>query len=194
MQLVRTLTGRRERTLSRKLGEIALAIYIRRRFGANIIINHYLAVAYTGAFLRGMQVAALWLFGRSAEACSWEEKASLAALLLVPAPEHLTASWSLRLERRAAFARNRAGNSPKVRQTFASSDYVGDAEGLDCIALSSLVQSHKRNFGEVVRPLEVTEAEQSGRFINRGENLEKLGGRTSTGGAAVGLIDDRGLR
>lgn len=152
MQLVRTLTGRRERTLSRKLSEIALAVYIRRRFGADVIVNHYLAVAHTGTFLRGTQVAALWLFGRAAEACTWEEKASLAALLLVPAPERPTASWSLRLERRAAFARGRAGNRPQVRQTVIGSAHTGETEGFGYVALSSLVQSRERNPCKVVKP------------------------------------------
>lgn len=47
-QLVRTLTNRREHTISRKVTEICLAILVTRHFSADQIAKVYLQVAYYG--------------------------------------------------------------------------------------------------------------------------------------------------
>ena len=79
MQLVRTLTGRFERTLLRKLREIILAFLIRRNHTPTSILATYLTCAYTGTGLRGMEQAAHSLFGREVQACSVRQKAMLSA-------------------------------------------------------------------------------------------------------------------
>jgi membrane peptidoglycan carboxypeptidase len=64
MQLVRTATGYRELTLSRKLYEILLAVLIQFRYSKIVILRSYLRCAYFGWNLRGENAAAKKVFGR----------------------------------------------------------------------------------------------------------------------------------
>ena len=115
MQLVRTITDRRQRTIARKLREIVVAVLVRRKFGADIVLSAYLRIAYTGYRLTGLQEGAKHLFGRAIEQCLRHEKAMVASSLLQPVPRFPTLAWRERLEARARFALRRdriAGNRP----------------------------------------------------------------------------------
>lgn len=107
MQLVRTITNRRERSIGRKLREIAVAVLIRRKYGHAVVLNTYLRIAYAGYRLTGLSEAAKTLFGRPIHECSRHEKSMLAGVLLVPVSRHRTEQWHARLNVRAARARYR---------------------------------------------------------------------------------------
>jgi membrane peptidoglycan carboxypeptidase len=101
MQLVRTLTGRYGRTVGRKLTEMHFALRLRRRFGADRVLNTYAAVAYCGEGLTGFASAADYLFKQSVRECSTDEKAVLAAVLLYPVLREPTDRWRHRLGARS---------------------------------------------------------------------------------------------
>lgn len=119
MQLVRTITGRRERTIKRKLSEMTVALLIRRRFGAKAILDCYLSIAYVGEGVTGLDAAARKVFGRISTACSDQEKALLGAMLLRPVPRTPTFKWWAQLSCRANKAQARAmqtttANTPRA--------------------------------------------------------------------------------
>ena len=105
MQLVRTATGYRELTLSRKLYEILLALLIQFRYSKIVILRSYLACAYFGWNLRGAEAAAKQLFGKRTADLSLDEASILAAMLVYPRPRNKHATWNLRIERRAAYGK-----------------------------------------------------------------------------------------
>lgn len=93
MQLVRTITNRRDRTWQRKLEEMITAIAIRRQIGAHKILSAYCRIAYTGTGLRGIEAASQKLFGIPIDKCSFDQKVILAITLLHPIPEVITTIW-----------------------------------------------------------------------------------------------------
>jgi membrane peptidoglycan carboxypeptidase len=103
MQLVRTCTGYRERTVSRKLYEIFLSVIIQFRYSKIVILRSYLACAYFGSQLRGADRAAARVFGKRADALSIQEAAFIAAMLVYPRPLKPTQEWQLRVQRRADY-------------------------------------------------------------------------------------------
>jgi membrane peptidoglycan carboxypeptidase len=111
MQLVRTITDRRERTVRRKLREILLAILLRRRLGPTRILEAYLSIAVTGTDVKGMAALAAHLFAVPMSACTSMQKAMLASTLLVPAPREPAGDWWQRIERRAREANRRVTRS-----------------------------------------------------------------------------------
>ena len=104
MQFVRTVTQERDLTFRRKLREILLAVAVRREFGARLILTRYLAIAYTGTGLNGMEDASLTLFGHPVRECNIGQKAILAATLLAPIPKLRTREWQQRINGRAKYA------------------------------------------------------------------------------------------
>lgn len=101
MQLVRTATGYRERTLRRKLYEMLLASLIQFRYSKVTILRSYLSIAYFGWHLRGAEDAALAIFGRRTEQLNVDQASFLAATLVFPFPRHPSQAWSRRVLRRA---------------------------------------------------------------------------------------------
>lgn len=104
MQLVRTITGRREQSLSRKAKEALSAVIIRRRLGRFAVIKLYLRLAYFGEGITGAEACSHTLFGKPIEACSLEQKAIIVAALRYPVPSHMADEWSKRVNKRAARA------------------------------------------------------------------------------------------
>src|SRR5690606_10812717 len=88
MQLVRTVTGRYERTIWRKITEIILAVRLTYTFNRNDIIRIYLWVAYYGWNMHGFQQA---FEGVSKVTCANSKigAANLVARLKYPQPRHL---------------------------------------------------------------------------------------------------------
>ncbi|MBN3215705.1 biosynthetic peptidoglycan transglycosylase [Pectobacterium polaris] len=64
MQLVRTLTNRREITIVRKIREIALSIFIDIKFNKIDILNAYLENAYFGKNIHGVNEVLNKFFGK----------------------------------------------------------------------------------------------------------------------------------
>jgi hypothetical protein len=92
-QLVRTLTGRRERTLRRKLLEMGLAAVICRWFTKDMLASIYLHVAYFGWRMNGLEQA-LRGFG-VARGCDIDLQAAcvIVARLKLPQPARPSSAW-----------------------------------------------------------------------------------------------------
>jgi penicillin-binding protein 1A len=95
-QLAKNLFLTQERTLSRKIQEAILALWLERKYSKDQILELYLNRVYFGAGAFGVEAAAQKYFGKSARQVSLSEAAVLAGLMKSPtrlAPNHnLTAA------------------------------------------------------------------------------------------------------
>ncbi|MGZ5864173.1 MAG: transglycosylase domain-containing protein [Xanthobacteraceae bacterium] len=90
-QLAKNLFLTPERTLNRKLQEVALALWLERKFKKDQILELYLNRIYFGAGAYGVEAAAQRYFGKSARQVTLAESALLAGLVKSPsklAPTH----------------------------------------------------------------------------------------------------------
>lgn len=104
MQLVRTITGYRERTPTRKIYEMFLARLLQYHATKWQILNSYLSIAYFGNRLRGIEATSQKLFNKNKEDLTLEEAAELASLLVYPRPQNETPRWREKVTRRASYA------------------------------------------------------------------------------------------
>lgn len=104
MQLVRTLTNRRERTVRRKAREIILSIWLRRAIGHEAVLHWYYTTVYCGEGVKGFEAASQRLFGKRVADCDTFEKATLSCLPLRPIPRNPSPSWWSLTRRRALIA------------------------------------------------------------------------------------------
>ncbi|MDQ0317107.1 penicillin-binding protein 1C [Amorphus orientalis] len=84
MQTVRLLENRHERTLSRKLLEMARAVQLERRLTKDEILTRYLQLAPFGGNLEGVRAASLAYFGREPSRLTLGQAALLVALPQAP--------------------------------------------------------------------------------------------------------------
>jgi membrane peptidoglycan carboxypeptidase len=103
MQFVRTATGYRQKTISRKLYEIFLVFIIQFRYSKVVILRSYLACAFFGSHLFGANRASQKLYGRNADHLTIDEAAVIAAMLVYPRPRSPTPAWELKVQRRARY-------------------------------------------------------------------------------------------
>jgi penicillin-binding protein 1A len=90
-QLAKNLFLTQERTLKRKMQELALAFWLEGKFSKTEIIELYLNRVYFGAGAYGIEAAAQRYFGKGAQKLSVAEAAMLAGLVRSPsrlAPSH----------------------------------------------------------------------------------------------------------
>jgi penicillin-binding protein 1A len=90
-QLAKNLFLTQERTLKRKIQEVALALWLERKLKKIEIIELYLNRVYFGAGAYGIEAAAQRYFGKSAQKLTVAEAAMLAGLVRSPsrlAPSH----------------------------------------------------------------------------------------------------------
>lgn len=109
-QLVRTLTGRRQRTLLRKVTEIALAAWLARHMPKLEIAVVYLRVAYFGWRMNGVEQAGERL-GIEIENCSLKEACDIVAALRYPLPRKATRDRALLWKRRSRYILGRMTKS-----------------------------------------------------------------------------------
>ncbi len=83
-QLAKNLFLNSERTLSRKVEELALALWLEMRLGKADIMELYLNRVYFGAGAYGIEAAAQRYFDKSARALTLGEAAVIAGLLKAP--------------------------------------------------------------------------------------------------------------
>jgi penicillin-binding protein 1A len=83
-QLAKNLFLTQERTLTRKLQEVILAIWLERKFSKNEILELYLNRVYFGSGAYGVEAAAQRYFGKSARQITLAEAALLAGLVKSP--------------------------------------------------------------------------------------------------------------
>ncbi|MBN1334795.1 MAG: transglycosylase domain-containing protein [Deltaproteobacteria bacterium] len=110
MQVVRNLSGRKEKTLDRKAWEALAAVALERKLGKDGVLQVYLDAPYLGqdgAFsICGFQAAARWYWGVDARDLTLARSATLAAILPAPgrfdpirSPEEARARRDTLLER-----------------------------------------------------------------------------------------------
>jgi penicillin-binding protein 1A len=90
-QLAKNLFLTQERTLSRKIQEAILALWLERKYSKDQILELYLNRVYFGSGAYGVEAAAQKYFGKSAKFVTLSEAAVLAGLMKSPtrlAPNH----------------------------------------------------------------------------------------------------------
>ena len=90
-QLAKNLFLTQERTLSRKIHEAILALWLERKYSKDQILELYLNRVYFGSGAYGVEAAAQKYFGKSARMVNLSEAALLAGLMKSPsrlAPNH----------------------------------------------------------------------------------------------------------
>ncbi len=90
-QLAKNLFLTQERTLSRKIQEAILALWLERKYSKDQILELYLNRVYFGSGAYGVEAAARKYFGKSAKLVTLSEAAVLAGLMKSPtrlAPNH----------------------------------------------------------------------------------------------------------
>ena len=90
-QLAKNLFLTQERTVTRKLQEIVLALWLEHKFNKSQILELYLNRVYFGSGAYGIEAAAQRYFGKSARQLTLAEAAMLAGLVQAPsrlAPNH----------------------------------------------------------------------------------------------------------
>ncbi len=103
MQFVRTATGFRKKTVSRKLYEMFLSFLIQYRYSKFQILRSYLAAAYFGSGITGANAACRRTFNMPLNEISDQQAAELASMLVYPRPKLPTPSWKARIDRRASY-------------------------------------------------------------------------------------------
>jgi len=83
-QLAKNLFLTQERTLSRKVQEVALALWLERKFSKTQILDLYLNRVYFGAGAYGIEAAAQRYFSKPAQKLTVAEAATLAGLVRSP--------------------------------------------------------------------------------------------------------------
>jgi penicillin-binding protein 1A len=84
MQLVRVITAKRQKHLSRKLNEIVLARKLEATYSKKQIFEHYANAVYFGGGRYGIEAAARFYFGKNASQLMIDECAMLAGLIQNP--------------------------------------------------------------------------------------------------------------
>src|SRR3984885_15251947 len=84
-QLAKNLFLTQERTLSRKIQEAILALWLERKYSKDQILELYLNRVYFGSGAYGVEAAAQKYFGKSAKMVNLSEAAVLAGLMKSPA-------------------------------------------------------------------------------------------------------------
>lgn len=101
-QLVRTIRGRYEPTLARKITEINIAMKVSKRFSKRQLVEVYCHIAYLGWRAQGMSQAARRL-GVDLSSLSLRESATLASMLKLPMPRFPSEGYARRLQRRTEY-------------------------------------------------------------------------------------------
>lgn len=114
MQLVRTVTGRCERTWRRKLLEMVLAVRLTRHIGRERLPALYLWVAYYGWRMNGFKQACLRARLTPLSASEFE-LAMLVARLKYPEPRHLSRERIRRIQCRAEHLMSLRNSREKTR-------------------------------------------------------------------------------
>lgn len=96
MQFVRTATGYYERTMGRKLYEIALAWLIQFKYSKIEILRFYLRRAFFGSHMYGVEAASRKVFSKSSDQLELSEAAFVAAMLVYPRPQIRQMNGALR--------------------------------------------------------------------------------------------------
>src|ERR1700691_6059805 len=118
-QLAKNLFLTQERTISRKIQEAILAVWLEHKYSKDQILELYLNRVYFGAGAFGVEAAAQKYFGHSARNVSLAEAAMLAGLMKAPsryAPNHNLAVATQRAGEVIAAMRDQGFITPAMAQ------------------------------------------------------------------------------
>lgn len=93
MQFVRTCTGYKEISITRKVYEMFLAWALLHRANKLEILRSYLGVAYFGTGLQGSYAASIKIFNKEPNQLSERECFELASMLVYPKPRNPDENW-----------------------------------------------------------------------------------------------------
>ncbi len=99
-QLVKNVTGDKDRSPLRKVTEIFRAMNLERKMSKDQIIEMYMNTIYFGAGCHGIQVASNHYFGKDVSELTVEECASLAAIVKAPTTYNPATNYENNKERR----------------------------------------------------------------------------------------------
>lgn len=103
MQLVRTITNRREITILRKIREILLSLIIDLKFSKKQILDSYLENAYFGYHLNGIHsVLSLFFETQKLDTLTMKDNCFIASLLKRPYNPSKHKEWTVLVEKRVA--------------------------------------------------------------------------------------------
>ena len=111
MQLVRTLTNNREKTLGRKFKEIIYAWELEKKYSKEEILERYLNEVYVGRNLYGVEAASKFYFGKTSSSLSTNESMFISGML--NAPEKYTSST---LQSKRMYLRRKAHVLKRAKQ------------------------------------------------------------------------------
>jgi penicillin-binding protein 1A len=136
-QLAKNLFLTRERTLSRKIQEAILALWLERRYSKDQILELYLNRVYFGSGAYGVEAAAQKYFGKSARFATLSEAALLAGLMKSPT--------------KLAPNRNLEGANERAAQVIAAMSEQGlITEAMAKLALANPAQvKHDKSAGSI---------------------------------------------
>ena len=104
MQLVRTLTNRRDITIARKIREIALSILIDIKFNKIDVLNSYLDNAYFGLRVHGVNEVVNNFFGKKdSYHISQYQCCVIASMLKRPYSYNKEAEWVFKINKRVYY-------------------------------------------------------------------------------------------
>ena len=115
-QLAKNLFLTQERTITRKLQEAILAVWLERKFSKDEILELYLNRVYFGSGAYGVEAAAQRYFGKSAQQVTLPEAAMLAGLVKSPSQARPDAQLRWRRAPRADCARRDGGGRFRHRR------------------------------------------------------------------------------
>ena len=130
-QLAKNIFLTQERTLSRKIQEAILALWLERKYTKDQILELYLNRVYFGSGAYGVEAAAQKYYGKSARAVTLAEAAVLAGL--VQAPSRLAPNRN---------PEGAAGRAAQVITAMVSEGYVTDQQAK--VALASPAQARRQ--------------------------------------------------
>lgn len=104
MQLVRTVSGLRAQTFTRKFNELVMGTILSFHMSKGSILRTYMSVAYYGTGLTGVKDACLKVYGKTADQLDFDEAAIVAAMLVYPRPAN-PSTWEERINRRANYGK-----------------------------------------------------------------------------------------
>jgi membrane peptidoglycan carboxypeptidase len=104
-QLVRVVTGRRDKTFKRKIVELFLAARLGRVYTKSSVAGMYLTVGYFGAGMNGIVSACRYLDVEMSEASCWQS-VCIVARLRYPEPMIRSTLRSSQIRRRATYIYN----------------------------------------------------------------------------------------
>ncbi|WP_454683565.1 transglycosylase domain-containing protein [Ancylobacter moscoviensis] len=134
-QLAKNLFLTQERTLSRKVQELILSIWLETKYSKNEILELYMNRVYFGAGAYGVEAAAQRYFGKSARQVTLSEAAMLAGLVKSPsslAPTRNLEGAQARAEVVLAAMQEAGFITPEMRQTaLARPATLAKAQGPD---------------------------------------------------------------